>query len=250
MFAEPWIVREEQELEEFIENVIDVDLVEHTTRERQDSAWQVFAVTNLTFYIYKMIGLGKIGAATHLPDFITSHRGMLSLNKTRNGKLYDDQLCFFRCLAVHLDCHCGPKCRCTGASERTTRRLFQQYVEALPVAEQERTSSSTFEGVSLDDMMMCEKIFDVSIVVLSLFCAEKEDGTKSLESYVKWSSPVKRQKKIYLNLHKAHFSYIKRMDLFCKAYDCDMCNGEFYIFIQHYVPLYPHLITYIVIDHL
>lgn len=221
MFEDLWLVREERDLEEFIENVLDIDLIEHTSRQRRETVWKVYAVTNLTFYLYKMVGIGKIGAPLELPDYIANHKGMLTLQKNRRGELYEDNLCFFRALALLKDCTCASRCRCNAVSEKTTKQLFVQYIESLP--SEDRSTFNDFKGITFDDMLRCESLFEVSIIVLRLLAAE--DGT--LRSNVVWTSMSKHKKRLYLNMHDSHFSYIKRMDLFCRTYDCEVCKGGY-----------------------
>ena len=54
----------------------------------------------------ELLGAGLIGDGwIGLPDYIRSNRYVVGMNKN-DGRLFEDNLCFFRCLAMQLDCLC------------------------------------------------------------------------------------------------------------------------------------------------
>lgn len=233
LFKDNWVVKDERELDEFLDALLSLDLVDFSTRGRENSSWQAYAVSNLTFYIYKMVGMSKIGAPGSLPDYISNHKAVISLNKNRRGEVYEDNMCFFRCLAMRLDCTCRSKCRCQHASEITTRRLFDLYVESLPEENKTRLTWQSFKGVGMDDLLRCERLFDIRIVVLRLREIAGPDGTHRNVSGVVRSSPSKSKTILYLNLHSNHFSFIKDIRSYSNAYDCDLCGGMYTIIIMY-----------------
>jgi hypothetical protein len=56
-------------------------------------------LTNVTFYISKLFD-HPIGARVVLPNHILKNKAVVALVGGSNGP-YTDNLCFFRCLAVH-----------------------------------------------------------------------------------------------------------------------------------------------------
>ena len=84
------------------------------------------------------------------------------------GKPYEDNLCFFRCLALHTGCH-------TKNLERETKHYYQQYREA-------GLSKKKFHGVKLSELDDLEKLFEVNIQAFVL------------KSYI--SKPVKSFSKV------------------------------------------------------
>ena len=72
----------------------------------------------------------------------------------RRGKPYEDNLCFFRCLALHNGCH-------TKNLERDTKHYYQQYRDA-------GLSKKKFHGVKLSELDDLEKLYEVNIQVYSL----------------------------------------------------------------------------------
>ena len=76
---------------------------------RPSTSWLVRAVTNLTVYNTKLLGMGKVGRVDgEMPAYILDNRHVLSLKKrVKTGEPYTDNLCYFRCLSVLVDCHCA-----------------------------------------------------------------------------------------------------------------------------------------------
>ena len=62
-------------------------------------------ITNATFYVTKLCN-HPIGRSTRLPKYVFENPTGVSLDCDYNtGLLYEDKLCFFRCLALHHGCH-------------------------------------------------------------------------------------------------------------------------------------------------
>jgi hypothetical protein len=67
-------------------------MLEYIRQQRPDTKWVVHLLTNVTFYVNK-INEHSIGASVLLPDYILKNPGLYN----------DDNLCLFRCLAVHRE---------------------------------------------------------------------------------------------------------------------------------------------------
>ena len=92
------IIRNGNDKAAVIETLFNIGL-EDKVISRPNTEWVFICVTNVTFFIFKMSGV-PIGAATELPEHLINNRGLISLTGCR-GKRYDDDKCFFRCLALH-----------------------------------------------------------------------------------------------------------------------------------------------------
>ena len=79
--------------------------------------------------------------------------------------------------------------------------------------------ASGFQGVSENDLIDLEVIFNVAITVFSL----KEDGRCDIV----WRSKRTGCMKLSLNIHENHFMYIRDTDKLCKSYRCLMCDASF-----------------------
>jgi hypothetical protein len=101
------MIRSKEDFVNFLSSTLDQDLLESARLSRPDSKWVVHKLTNITFYFYKLTDTIRVGAPGKLPAYVKNNRSILSLTtNNRTGKAYTDNLCFFRCLALTLDCTC------------------------------------------------------------------------------------------------------------------------------------------------
>lgn len=216
LFDKPFLIKSERDVFTFIDKVTSTDILEWVQKQRPSSSWQVVSVTNVSFYIWKILGMGKIGHPTVLPDYISNHKAILSMNQNlRHGGLYEDNLCFFRCLSVKLLCKCKTTCLCKRVNERHARSLFGKYSRQSGFG----GSYKQFRGVKLQHLVMLERLFKISITVFEL----SSENT----SNVLWCSRSKYKAKLHLNLHDQHFSLIKQLSIFTGAYDCIHCDSSY-----------------------
>jgi hypothetical protein len=96
-----------------------------------------------------------IGARVVLPDHILKNRAVVALVGGYHGP-YTDNLCFFRCLAVHRG---APDVK---ALEVPTKTYYHQYLQYRQMA------SKDFQGVCLDDLMVLEQLFSFNVYVYDL----------------------------------------------------------------------------------
>ena len=96
-----------------------------------------------------------IGRGKYLPHYLVENRRISPLDRDiRKGKPYQDNLCFFRCLALHNGCQ-------TKNLERDTKHYYQQYREA-------GLAKKKFHGVKLSELGELEKLYEVNIQVHNL----------------------------------------------------------------------------------
>ena len=115
----------------------------------------------------------------------------------QTGQPYKDNLCFFRCLALHRGCH-------PSNLERDTRYFYERYAKA---------SCDEFEGVSLEELSDMEKLFELNIYVYELTELLEEEDKKKVVAQLVQRSHRRYNSSMYLNLYGSHFSYIKNLSL-------------------------------------
>ena len=98
-FYVPHLIRTEEDLERYLEELSRHDMLEYIRQQRPDTKWVVHLLTNVTFYVNK-ISNHPIGGGVLLPAYVSNNPGLNNLTGGSNGA-YTDNLCFFRCLAVH-----------------------------------------------------------------------------------------------------------------------------------------------------
>ena len=111
---------------------------------------------------------------------------------------YNDNLCLFRCLALHL--------------KREVDALYVKYTD---------TPVHKFTGVTLDELDKMETTFKTNVFVYKL--VEIANGKTTAEL-------VRRSMGHYpdtmnVNLHATHYSYIRDMQMYSHSYRCQRCGS-------------------------
>ena len=120
-FDVPHLIRTEEDLERFLEELSRHDILEYIRQQRPDTKWVVHLLTNVTFYLNKLIQ-HPIGARIVVPDFFLRNQGLACLVGGAQGP-YEDNLCFFQCLAVHRG---APDGKALEVPTKTYRRCHLQ----------------------------------------------------------------------------------------------------------------------------
>jgi hypothetical protein len=158
-FETPHLIRTEEDLERLLEELSRHDILEYIRQQRPDTKWVVHLLTNVTFYLNKLIQ-HPIGARVVVPDFFLRNQGLVCLVSGSHGP-YEDNLCFFRCLAVHR----GAPVKDVEVPAKT---YYHQCLQYRPVA------SMDFQGVCLDDLVVLEQLFSLKVYVYDI--QEMEEG--------------------------------------------------------------------------
>ncbi|KAI8519518.1 hypothetical protein Bbelb_027750 [Branchiostoma belcheri] len=209
----PVIVDSEEDLQRFLDQITNKDILEYCRQQRPDSKWIVHAIPHVEFYVSKLSN-HPIGAPKNLPAYLVHNKAIVTLQSGTNGP-FDDNLCFFRCLAAHYGK--DPK-----QLETATKELLKQYLEAADLTERD------FCGVSLEDVADIEKLFQVNVYVYSFQPSDEEDEGNDTPFAELVRRPLTRYKNtMYLNLYEDHFSYIQDFKKYAKSYGCPTCGRKF-----------------------
>ena len=203
----PQLIRSAENLRDFLRGISDEEMFHHASRP--DSQWVVVEVTNVIFHLYKMTS-HPIGCGDELPNHIVQNRGVRALQKDPfTGRLYRDNLCFFRCLALHQEHNLSK------VSEKLTKFLFQKYCNHFDIC------PSNFKGVFLEELDYLENLLQINIFIYELQSVESSDIQNAVL--------IKRSRKLFsenvcLNLCKNHFSFIVDFSLYSRLYECGKCG--------------------------
>ena len=142
---------------------------------------------------------------TPLPVYIKKNKAVIGLETERNhNKRYSNNLCLFRCLALHRGCD-------RYRLEPTVKTLYEAYAQdAVPTEE--------FDGVTLDDLYRVETTFQTNVCVYKLVKPDGEDGKTTAELVSR--SLCKYPTTHYLNIHETHFPFIQDVRMYCHSYRC------------------------------
>jgi len=105
VFDAPLLVRNENDLHQVQNDLQNLDILEWARQLRPSTKWVVDSITNITFFTTN-IPRHPIGRGKSLPHYIVENRGIVPLDcDKRTGRVYNDDLCFFRAFALHNGCH-------------------------------------------------------------------------------------------------------------------------------------------------
>ena len=170
---EPSLITNTETFETFLEQIKEPDLLNWAVSQRPNSDWICEMVTNVTFFVNKILQhpIGCVGIV--LPPHIKRKKSIIGLQTDGNGIPYVDNLCLFRCLGLHLG--------------RDVTTLYEEYTDQ-PVR--------NFEGVVIDELHKVESRFEVNIVVYIL----REESAQLVRR-----SLGKHENTMYVNLYEPHF---------------------------------------------
>ena len=141
--------------------------------------------------------------------YIKKKKGVIGLKtETNHNKRYNDNLCLFRCLALHRGCDLY-------RLEPAVKTLYEAY-------DQDDVPMEEFAGVTLDDFYRVETTFQTNVCVYKLVKPDAEDGKLTAE--LVRQSLCHYPETMYLNLHKTHFSFIQDVRMYCHSYRCRKCG--------------------------
>ena len=196
---EPSLIGNRADFDQFLEQIKEPDLLNWAVSQRPNSDWICEMVTNVTFFVNKIVDhpIGCVGIV--LPPHIKRNKAIIGLETDGNGRPYIDNLCLFRCLALHLG--------------REAAALYAEYTD---------TPVRHFAGVTLDELDKVETTFKTNVFVYKLV---KIDNGKTMAELVR-RSPAQYQETMYVNLHESHYSYIQDIGKYCHSYRCRKCGDS------------------------
>ena len=153
-FYAPHLIRTEEDLERFLEELRWHDILEYIRQQRPDTKWVVHLLTNVTFYVNKLFD-HPIGARVVVPDFFLRNQGLVCLVSGYHGP-YGNNLCFFRCLAVHRG---TPDVKALDVPAKTYYHQYLQHQDMTPV---------DLKGVMLVDLVVLEQLFNLNVYIVYL----------------------------------------------------------------------------------
>ena len=103
MFRGARTISDRADLNQLLEMSEGLDQAQLEINRRDGSAQVLQAVTNITFYVYKLLEVNRVGCtkAIELPAHFLSSKSILAMTKRAStGRMWGDNLCLLRCLAV------------------------------------------------------------------------------------------------------------------------------------------------------
>ena len=104
LFDHPQTIDNKNDIDKLVQNVLKQNLVEKLTRNRDGSAWKFYEFLYVCLDVYEMES--PIGAGIELPQHLLTGSNQRYLIKYNE---YDDNLCFWRCLAYYINKPSDPR---------------------------------------------------------------------------------------------------------------------------------------------
>ena len=124
-----------------------MDIVDICTRERANTKWKVYELTNLTIFASLPKDVPMVSKDTLLPEPLLKNHNVHCLIFEKNTlQPYNDNLCLFRALALHL--HGNKK-----KLEEETSKLFNLFLN-----NSEERDPSKFQGSHMTDIPKVEEM--------------------------------------------------------------------------------------------
>ena len=204
LFAKPYLVEDRESYERFLTDLKAKQLFESSMRSRPDSSWSFHLIANLNFYLYPSVD-HAIGCPFDTSLHMKNNKAVITMMKDSSGVPYDENKCFFRCLAMMKG---GGV-----ALQKTAYSYLARYLEW------KQMTAEKFEGVRLTDLRNIEKLFSVSVMVYRL---EEKQG--DFVATLAHRSCSRHKDKLNLHWERNHFCFIKDIRMYCKSYRCDFCD--------------------------
>ena len=206
LLEEPSLITNRTDFDSFLERIRKPDILQWAIAQRPNSDWVCEHVTNATFFLNKIVQhpIGCVGIA--LPDYVKNNKAVVGLERNKQNSIYKDNLCLFRCLALHKGCD-------VHRLEATVATLYAEYTD-MPVHD--------FTGVTLDDLLKVESKFETNVTVYKLVETLEEKTTAELVRRSLCHYPDT----MYLNLYETHYSYIQDIGMYCHSYRCRKCGNS------------------------
>ena len=184
------------------------DIIEICTQERQNTKWRSKLITNVTIFaaLLKKVPMGCPDSMIPEPLLRNNHVNCLVSDRDTKQP-YNDNLCLFRALAVHL--------HGTTGLETSTSKIFNDFME------KSGCDPKQFRGVSMDNLPVVEDVVEKNI---SIYDINIEDGVGELarRSIGKYENTVK------LLRYNNHIIYVNNIDNFLKCFRCPTCDTFFH----------------------
>ena len=211
LLEQPKLVSNKDDMTKLEEILKKTDVIESCTKERSNTKWRFFKLTNLTksAALLRDVPMGCKNAI--LPEFLLkSHKiNCLTFEKSTR-KAYNDNLCLFGALALHLHGN-------EGRLEEEKSKLFNLFL-----VNSTNPDPSNFQGVCIDDIPSVEDIVGINIFIYDIDFIDRamvgELARRSIKSY---------EKNVQLIQYNSHFCYVDNIKALFKALRCPTCDTYF-----------------------
>ena len=187
-----------------------IDVIESCSRERMNTKWRFYKLTNLTVFaaLLKDVPMGCKNAV--LPEPLLKNHTINCLTFEESTRQpYNDNLCFFRALALHL--------HGTQRLEEETSKLFNLFINKM-----DGLSADQFQGVHMNDTPFVEDLLSLNIVLYDIDIVDGNIiGELARRSVQKYENTVR------LLRYNNHICYVNNINAVFQCFRCPNCDTFF-----------------------
>ena len=206
----PFLIHKNKDIQKLKNYLKQIDIVNLLLVQRENTKWKLFLLTNVMYSVSSLDFV--LGQTCNLPDYIKSKKNIIPFDKNYKGVLYEDNLCFFRCLSANYH---------PLLLQRRQYKLFNEKVKTYfsKWLKFKKMKPDKFEGVNIIDLPDLEQCFKINILIFKL---HEDDSCSNIYKTLGAFSNT-----LHLNQFENHLSFIKNVNKFCSKYACSHCQKLF-----------------------
>jgi hypothetical protein len=219
ILSTPFLISKKEDIQELKKLLETKDILNYIMFMRESSKYRVILISNVVYNVFSLVDY-TLGGGVVLPEHIKRKKCIISLIRDQRKNIYNDNLCFFRCLTYHL----YPQLYSTNRDnfEMQVYHFFKEYktyIQTYHHEDRKLLLADSFEGVSLSNIFLLESCFKININIYELH----EDFScssvyKSLGSF---------EDTMNLNIFETHLSYITDFQQYSLKFKCTYCTKLF-----------------------
>ena len=186
------------------------DVIESFSRERMNTNWRFYKLTNLTFFaaLLKDVPMGYKNAVLPEPLLKIDRINCLTFEENTRQP-YNDNLCLFRALALHL--HGNQRL------EKETSKIFNSVINKM-----DGLSPNQLKGVHMNGIPIVEDLLTSNIL---LYDIDIVDGT--IIGELARRSVQKYENTVRLLRYNNHICYVSNINAVFQSFRCPNCDTFF-----------------------
>ena len=194
-------------LKEFLNKT---DVIQSCSRERMNTKWRFYKLTNLTVFAALLKGVPMGCKNAVLPEPLLKNQTINCLTYEENTRQpYNDNLCLFRALAFQL--HGNQRL------EEETSKLFNLFINKM-----DGLSADHFQGVHMNDIPFVEDLLTLNIV---LYDVDIVDG--NIIGELARRSVQKYENTVRLLIYNNNICYVNNINAVFQYFRCPNCDTFF-----------------------
>ena len=186
------------------------DVIESCNRERSNTRWRFYKLTNLTVFAALPKDVPMECKNAVLPERLLKNHTINCLTFEESTRQpYNDNLCLFRALALHL--HGSQRL------EEETSKLFNSFIKKM-----DGLSADQFQGVHMNDAPFVEDLLTLNILLYDI-----DNVDENIVGELARRSVQKYENTVPLLRYNNHICYVNNINAVFQSYRWPNCDSFF-----------------------